>query len=211
MPGTRVFCELDGDAAPEDFGGLAALSRTVADAFGADRALGVSLGAGGLLRLLAQDPDRLARVVLFQPSTLQVVSAARRRQTTTFLELAQSGDLAALTSMLNDELPVDVRDARQSVAASALRAERLSRPEGLRLLKNLAAGDPPVFDPAALSAVSAQVLVVAAAGDPVHPVGVAEEIAGLIPGAVLKVFAQPAPLWHARAELRALISGFLAG
>jgi 3-oxoadipate enol-lactonase len=208
VPGTRVFCEVHGDEAPDDYTGLAAAVRTVADRFAAKRALGVSLGAGVLLRLMAETPDRFSRVVIYQPSALDVAELARLEQLAELIRL--SGDVGAMAALLNDELPVDVRGARQSREASAVRAERLARPEGLRLLKNLTTGEPPVADPGRLSAATAQVLVIAAQGDPVHPVGVAEAIAAAFPYGQLRVFDQPAPLWHARAELRALISGFLA-
>ena len=211
VPGTRIFCELAGDDAAEDFAGLSAALRTVADRFDADRVLGVSLGAGAVLRLLSETPDRFARAVIFQPSVLCEVAAPRRAKTTSFLELASSGDLEALATRLDQEVPAGVRDVRQSREASVVRAERLARPEGLRLLKNLADGDPPVYDPELLRAVTAEVLVVAAQDDPVHPVSVAQEIAELIPRARLTVFPTPAPLFDSRAELRGLLSGFLAG
>ena len=44
--------------------------RAVADLTGATRALGVSLGAGALVRLLADNPSRFERVVIFLPASL---------------------------------------------------------------------------------------------------------------------------------------------
>jgi pimeloyl-ACP methyl ester carboxylesterase len=211
VPGTRVFCELEGLAAPDDYAGLAATFLRAADAAGADRVLGVSLGAGALLRLLARAPRRFERVVIFQPSAFDVAPPERLADLLVYHRLAESGELDALTGLLNDELPADVRGARQSWDASRTRAERLARPEGLRLLKNLAGGEPPLADPSLLRAVTAKVLVVAARDDEVHPVGVAERIAAALPYGELAVFDHPAPLWHARKELRALLSGFLGG
>ncbi|BEP12720.1 hypothetical protein acdb102_10310 [Acidothermaceae bacterium B102] len=208
VPGTRVFCELVGEEAPDDFAGLARTFRTVADRFDADRALGVSLGAGALLRILSETPTRFARVVLYLPSALATVTARRREQLAAMVAMAEMGDIHALSVLLGEELPVAVRASRPAVDASQTRAGRLASPEGLRLLNNLAAGAAPVEGP--LDAVTAQVLVIAAAGDDVHPVGVAEEIAAALPYAQLHVFETPAPLWHARAELRALISGWLS-
>jgi 3-oxoadipate enol-lactonase len=208
VAGTRVFCELSGDDAPDDFAGLARTFRTVADRFDADRALGVSLGAGALLRILSETPTRFARVVLYLPSALAAVTARRREQLAAMVAMAEMGDVHALSVLLGEELPVAVRATRPAVDASKIRAERLASPEGLRLLNNLAAGAAPVDGP--LDAVTAQVLVIGAAGDDVHPVGVAEEIAAALPYARLHVFETPAPLWHARAELRALVSGWLS-
>ena len=211
VPGTRVFCELSADGAPDDYAGLATFFRTAADACGADRVLGVSLGAGALLRVLAQSPDRFARVVIYQPSALDVAPPDRLADLARYLPLAEAGEVDRLARLLNDELPAEVRDARQSRESSQLRAERLSRPEGLRLLKNLAGGEPPLPGRSGLSAVTSHVLVVAARGDVVHPVEVAEEIAAALPHSELVVFEHASPLWHARKELRALLSGFLGG
>lgn len=210
VPGTRVFCELDSDA-PDSYDDLAALSRTAADACSATQALGVSLGAGILLRLLSRAPDRFSRVVLFQPSALDVAPPDRLADLERFAVLGAAGQLAELAGLLNVELAEDVRDARQSREGSLVRAERLARPEGLRLLKTLAAGEPPVPEPSMLSLVTADVLVVAARDDEVHPVAVAERIASFLPRSEVVVFDHPAPLWRERAELRRLISGFLGG
>ncbi|MDX6253948.1 MAG: 3-oxoadipate enol-lactonase [Frankiales bacterium] len=211
VPGTRVFCELAGLDAPDDYTGLAAAIGRAADACGADRVLGVSLGAGAVLRVLAESPERFARVVIYQPSAFDVAPPERLADLQVYHRLGEAGAVDELAALLNDELPADVRGAHQSQGASHTRAERLSRPEGLRLLKNLAAGEPPLADPSRLGAVTSKVLVVAARDDHVHPVEVAERIAAALPYGELHVFDHPAPLWHARKELRALLSGFLAG
>ncbi len=211
VPGTRVFCELAGLDAPDDYAGLATAFRTAADACGADRVLGVSLGAGALLRVLAESPQRFERVVIFQPSALDVAPPERLADLRVFHRLGEAGEIDALAGLLNAELPAEVREARQSLEGSFTRAERLARPEGLRLLENLAAGEPPLADPSRLAAVTSQVLVVAARDDEVHPVDVAERIAAALPRGELAVFEHPAPLWHERKRLRALVSGFLAG
>src|SRR5438067_13339073 len=51
----------------EDFAGDV---EAVADAFGARRAVGTSLGAGALCRLLATKPDRFERLVFLLPAGL---------------------------------------------------------------------------------------------------------------------------------------------
>jgi pimeloyl-ACP methyl ester carboxylesterase len=226
VPGTRVFCEVAGDPAPDDpapddrapddyapddYASLAQAAGSAVRACGADRALGVSLGAGALLRLMSTEPDVLARAVLYQPSALDVAPADRLAELETFLALAAAGEIAALAALLADELPGDLRATRPALDAARARAQRLARPEGLRLLKNLATGEPPVPDPRRLAAVRTEVLVVTGRDDPVHPAAVAEQIAGVLPRATLKVFDTPAPLVHARSELRALLSAFLGG
>lgn len=208
VPGTRVFCELAGNPAPHDYASLATAFRTVADEHDADQALGVSLGAGALLRMMGETPDRFSRVVIYLPSAFVTVPPARLEQLQAILRLAEAADLDALAAVLGEELPSAVRTTRPALEAIRARAERLARPEGLRLLKNLATGVAPVEG--LLAAGTTEVLVIAAAGDEVHPVAVAEEIATALPDARLEVFATPAPLWDSRRELRDLVAGWLS-
>lgn len=67
-----------------------------------------------------------------------------------------------------------------------------------------------LYLPAVVTPVPVPALVLACRDDPVHPVGVAEEIAAASPRAVLHIFDRPAPICSARAELRHRIAGFLA-
>jgi pimeloyl-ACP methyl ester carboxylesterase len=60
-----------------------------------------------------------------------------------------------------------------------------------------------------LRAVAAPALVIAQDGDPIHPVPVAERLAGLLPNGRLEVLPPGGVLWRDRATLRALVSGFL--
>ena len=53
------------------------------------------------------------------------------------------------------------------------------------------------------------VLVIAQEGDPAHPVETARRVAAALPTARLTVFDEAGALWGHRAELRALITGFL--
>jgi pimeloyl-ACP methyl ester carboxylesterase len=82
VTGSRVFLHLrghgatpvpsgaDGEPVPGGYADLAAELTAVATATGATRALGVSLGAGALVRRLADQPDGFDRVVLVLPSAL---------------------------------------------------------------------------------------------------------------------------------------------
>ena len=67
----------------------------------------------------------------------------------------------------------------------------------------------PIGDRAALAAVTAPALVIAQQGDSAHPVWVAEQLADALPAGQLRVFGAEGALWSARAELRALVAGFL--
>ena len=76
VAGTTVLCSARGHGrsplppGPFDHAVLAADLERVADGCGATGALGVSMGAGALLSLLARRPDRFERVVLVLPAAL---------------------------------------------------------------------------------------------------------------------------------------------
>ncbi len=190
VAGTRVFVDLrghGGSQAPASvdgwtYEGLAADVRVVADAVGATRALGVSLGAGALLRLLADEPARFDRVVLALPGPIAVErDAALLARTDDLADAVEANDPIAIGAALMRMQPEaargrsDVRlwarrhaaDLGGSAVSGALR--HLPRQQVL-----------PSLD--ALSGVTASVLVLAQRDDDVHPVAAAEALAAAIPG-----------------------------
>jgi 3-oxoadipate enol-lactonase len=75
--GTKVFFDFRGHGTtgmPADgdwsYDALAGDLRRVADAYGATRAVGVSMGAAAILQLLADEPDRFSRNVFYLPAIL---------------------------------------------------------------------------------------------------------------------------------------------
>ena len=64
-------------------------------------------------------------------------------------------------------------------------------------------------DRAALREVTAPTLVLAQERDPAHPVPVAEQIAGLIPGCRLEVLPPGGIMWQHRDRVRSLVGEFL--
>ena len=163
-----------GSSAPAsgwDYPHLAEELRRVADHAGATRALGVSMGAGALTALLAETPDRFARVMFFLPAVLDRPRSDRNRFAV-MADAIEAGDTAALVALLFAELPAGVAgrpgvDAWITVRAHSLTAVGMS--EALRSLP----GAVPVPDRAVLAAVTAPALVVGQEGDPVHPASVA--------------------------------------
>jgi pimeloyl-ACP methyl ester carboxylesterase len=78
--GRKVFANLPGHGRstgpdPLSYATLAAAARAVADHENVTAALGVSLGAATLLRLIADTPDRFERVVLYLPAVADVPRA----------------------------------------------------------------------------------------------------------------------------------------
>jgi pimeloyl-ACP methyl ester carboxylesterase len=216
VEGTRVFVDLrghGGSAAPASeagwtYDGLADDVRAVADAVGATRALGVSLGAGALLRLIAGEPDRFERVVLALPGPLHGDrDPAVLAVTDALADAVEGNDPIAMGRDLVLLQPESAR-ARSDVRLWARRhAAELSGtgvPGALRHLPR----QPVVESPDSLAAVTASVLVLAQRGDDVHPVAAAEELAAAIPGARLEISDGPW-IWGGRSMLREIVSGFL--
>jgi pimeloyl-ACP methyl ester carboxylesterase len=217
VAGRKVFFQFRGhgrsDSPVGDIGyaDLAGDLRAVADEFGATRALGVSLGAGALCRLLAQTPDRFERLVFFLPAVLdEVRPAAAMSRAQALLEAVTADDAPTAATLLSSEIPASLRDRP---AAWRYVRERL---EGL-LKDGLAAGlaDLPgqtaLPDRAVLAAVAAPALVIGCRGEAAHPPVVAEQLAEILPNASLHIYDQPAVLWTNRTDLRTRVSEFLNG
>jgi 3-oxoadipate enol-lactonase len=184
MRGTRVLLEFRGhgrsDALPGgwDYDVLADDLRTVADDTGATRALGLSLGAGALLRVLAGDPDRFARLAFVLPAA---IDATRADGATLRLEALGAAidraDSDAVVDLLLHEVPPAVRDRRGTRLLLARRAAQLLERPSPQPLKD----DRPLHGRAVLRLVEAPALVVAQRDDPLHRVDVAAELAAALP------------------------------
>ncbi|WP_433870417.1 alpha/beta fold hydrolase [Saccharopolyspora sp. CA-218241] len=212
LPGTRVVVTLPGHGsaqdAPEgywDYGTIAADVRAVADEVGATRAVGVSLGAGALTRIAAEDPDRFERLALLLPAALDRPRGATA--TAAYARLAEAVDRAGTDGgrRLREVLAAEVPDGVSVGDHVERRAEALLRlGAALRELPDRA----PLADAAALAEVGAEVLVVGATEDPLHPAEVAEAVAGAFPRAGLELLPSMAPMLTHRARMRALLTGW---
>ncbi|WP_198533139.1 alpha/beta fold hydrolase [Carbonactinospora thermoautotrophica] len=211
--GTKVFCHFrdhgaSAVTAPVSYAELAGELRAVADAVGATRALGVSLGAGALCRLLVQTPDRFERVVFFLPALLDRAPEDPARLLA-LAERAAAGDRCGLAELLLAEQPKAVRGLLEARRWARARAAALAGPAFARLCRGLA-GQAAVPDRALLARVDVPALVIGQEGDDVHPVEVARALAAVLPRAELRVFGEGGALWAHRRELRDLVGGFLA-
>lgn len=215
VTGRKVFFHFRGhgqSASPPGrwtYADLARDLRAVADLYGATRALGVSLGAGALCRLLADNPGRFDRLVFFLPAVLdQVRTAAARERLEALLEAVQAGDAAAVADAIAQETPAQVRNTPATWAYIRQRLDQLMRDglgTGLADLPEQVA----VSDVAALAEVRAPALVIGCRGDETHPTEVAERLAAVLPDARLHVYDRPGVLWTERADLRERIAEFL--
>ncbi|MFF5295588.1 alpha/beta fold hydrolase [Paractinoplanes globisporus] len=215
VTGRRVFFHFrghgrsDAPVGPWTFGDLADDLRAVADLAGATRALGVSMGAGALCRLLSQTPDRFERVVCYLPAPLDGTRpAAAEARVDRLLAAVESGEAASIAAAVEYELPASVRNTPTGWSYLRQRVEQLQR-DGLAAELTSLWHEPAVADESLLRAFRGRALVLGCLGDEVHPVAWAERLAGLLPGAELHVYDRPAVLWTNRAELRERISAFL--
>ena len=213
--GTRVFFHFRGHGAsgdaetPWSYAGAASDVRVVMAAYDARRGLGVSLGAGALLRRAVEEPDAFDRLVFVLPAAIdqpredEAVGLMQTRA-----ELVEHRDLAGLAASLVAEQPTGVRDRPDVRLWAERQARRLSSTSVARALREL----PPQFpveSRSQLAAVRCPVLVIGQQGDAAHPATIAVELAGLLPGAELEVYDDDGILWGHRAQVRTRISTFL--
>jgi 3-oxoadipate enol-lactonase len=215
VTGRRVFFHFrghgrsDAPPGPWSFADLAGDLRGVADLAGARHALGVSMGAAALSRLLSETPDRFDRVVFYLPASLdgaRPVTAESRVDR--LLAAVESGEAAMIAEAVEAELPPSVRNTPTGWSYLRQRVEQLQRDPLAPELSTLWSA-PAVPDESALAAFRGRALVLGCVGDEIHPVAWAERLAGLIPNAELHVYDQPSVLWINRRELRDRISTFL--
>ena len=215
VDGRKVFFQFRGhgrsDAPPGPwaYSDLARDLRAIADLSGATRAVGASLGAGALTRLVADSPDRFERLVFFLPAVLDQPRPAPVKSRLTALAAAvDESDVSAVADAISAEIPPSLRGTPAVWAYLRQRIDQLMR-DGLSAELVSLADDVPVPSPAALAAVRAPALVIGCAGDDLHPVAVAERLAAALPAATLHVYDRPGVFWTARADLRTRISEFL--
>jgi pimeloyl-ACP methyl ester carboxylesterase len=216
VPGTRIFLQLRGHGrsgappGPWSYADLAADLAAVADFHGATRAFGISLGAGALCRLLVGRPDRFERLVFFLPAVLdEPRGGPARRRVAALLDAIGSGDRSRVVDAVIEEVPAALRTTPAAAAFARQRADQLLR-DGLGTGLGRLADSVAVPDAAALARVGAPALVIGCVGDELHPVDVAERLAGLLPRASLHIYDRPGVLWTDRADLRKRIGSFLA-
>jgi pimeloyl-ACP methyl ester carboxylesterase len=215
VSGRRVFFQFRGhgrSAAPPGhwtYLDLARDLRAIADLQGATRALGVSLGAGALCRLLADNPNRFEKVVFFLPAVLdQPRSRTAAHRLTHLLAAVEAGDPAGVADVIALETPAQLRNTPAAWSYLRQRLEQLMR-DGLAQALAELPGQVALPDRSALGEVTAPALVLACRGDELHPVEVAEELAAALPQATLHVYDRPGVMWTERADLRERIATFL--
>jgi pimeloyl-ACP methyl ester carboxylesterase len=219
VSGTRVFAHLRGHGGtavpqpgPGSYGDLAGEVDAVRRDVGATRALGVSLGAGALLRLLAVEPHAVERVVLALPSALDVPAPPDAPAVRRLLDLAdalETGDAVRAAALLRDQQPAAVRPLPAVGLWARRRASELAGTPLPAVLRCFAGQAPLDGTAAVLAGVEVPALVLGQEGDESHPVEVARDLAAALPRADLVVLPAGHVLWAGRERLREVVAGFL--
>ncbi|MFC7341559.1 alpha/beta fold hydrolase [Saccharopolyspora griseoalba] len=212
LPGTRVVITLPGHGSAPDappgywnYGSIAADVLEVAREVGATRAIGTSLGAGALTRIAAEHPGRFERLALMLPAALDRPREAAQAEVYRRLAEAVVADDggARLRSILAEDIPEGV-DVGGYVGQRASALSRLG--DALRELP----GAVPVQDAGALAEVAAEVLVIGATDDPLHPAEVAKATAAAFPRSRLELLPSRAPMLTHRRAVRGQLVDFLS-
>lgn len=199
VPGTRLLLTFRSHGASDPIAGgwtyddLAADLAAVADAFGATGAVGLSLGAGALLRLLAAEPERFARLAFVLPAALHESRADLA--TERLLRLADAviaADEDAVVALLLDEVPPAVRGR-----GARLLVDRRARSLMATAPPYPRSPDAPLRSLEPLGRIAAPALVIGQAGDPLHPDTVARRLARALPNSDLLLLEPGGVFWTA--------------
>lgn len=219
ITGTKHFLHLPGHGgrpSPGPGWNYALIAEALSTALrstSASQALGVSMSAGGLLRLLSTaDPStrNLRKVALVLPASFtsfpSEVTAHNRSYLETLRALVTTGDVDSITDLMLSREPAEVAELQPARSWTRVKAENLvgtDMSDGLGLALEIA-----VDDASRLAEFPGEVLVLTHEDDPAHPVGVARAIAGAIPGARLEVLPAGSILWRGRHEVRRILTEF---
>lgn len=200
-PGTRVLFDFRGhgrsDAPPEEAGwDTPAMRRDlefVADAYGASRALGVSMGAGAMLNLLADDPHRFERLLFFIPARIDSNTSVSKERYPELARMLESYPLDEVADRMiaapESQVLFTARPGwKELVRARVLRMNATGVPRALRAFAD---GRPPVTDASVLERVTAPALVLGHENDPIHPAEVARRLGELLANAEVRIWDEP--------------------
>ena len=200
VTGTRVLLTFrghgDSAALPGgwDYDLLASDLLAVADHLGATACVGLSLGAGTLLRVLRETPTRFDRLGFVLPAALDATrSDGATAQLTALGAAINRGDVGAVTGFLLADLPADVRARRGVALLMKRRAEALVR----RPAPVPRSADRPLAHRSQLRSVTAPALVIGQQDDPLHPLDLAGELADALPDARLLALPAAGVFWTA--------------
>ncbi|HJT38085.1 MAG TPA: alpha/beta hydrolase [Actinomycetota bacterium] len=220
-PGTRVLFDFRGHGrseSPDAAAGYdhAAMRRDlahVADRYEATQAFGVSMGAGALMSILEEEPDRFERLVFFIPASIDVPNEGSPVAFPAMAHMLETYPLEEVVARTIDA-PAQAPLFATRPYWRALWRDRIMRMNATgipRALRAYVSGTYPVKDADALRQVRAPALILAHEHDPVHDAKIARRLAALLPNATLKVWPEPLSMYDDVDSFAALIGAFLGG
>jgi 3-oxoadipate enol-lactonase len=182
----------------------------VADQYGAEVAIGTSLGAGAIGHLLAYgDPDRFRRLVFLLPAGLDLPFRHQDRMLHAAALMEGKSPEQAIEALMNDP-------AR---AASYLEMPWLQEfdrrlldglnPVGVPRAIREVIEDQPFRDREDIRRVTAPTLIICREGDDIHPAEVGRVLAEIMPNAELIVFKDAPAMYEAIPSLVARVAEFI--
>jgi pimeloyl-ACP methyl ester carboxylesterase len=213
VEGTRVLFDFPGHGDSVDLQNgwdydlLADALLAVADAYGATQAVGLSMGAGALLRALSRDAARFDKLAFVLPAA---IDDTRRDGATERLQILGdaivNGDADAAAEFLLGELPASVRERRGiEVLVRRRAAQVVAKPAPAPSYD-----DRPLHDRSLFSVLHAPTLVVGQEADALHPLDLALELHSLLPSADLAVYPQAGVFWTAAREAQEALARHLS-
>jgi 3-oxoadipate enol-lactonase len=196
-PGSYRFADFAGDL------------ETVADAFGASRAVGTSLGAGAITHLLGERPDRFERIVFLLPAALDVPLAFHDNFDRTASMLETLTKEHALEAILNDPERRATYERAPMLRDFDLFLWQDMNPQGVARAVREVVRDVAISDRELLRKVTAPVLLICREGDSIHPAELGRVLAEVLPNAELVMLRSEEELIAAIPKLVGRVSSFL--
>jgi len=216
IPGTKVrFCfRGHGHSSSPDhgyrFSDFARDVAAVADAYGADVAVGTSLGAGAIFNLLQDNPDRFRKLVFLLPAGLDVPFQFKEK-------LLRTADLIdgktldqAIEAILSE--PDRVRTYLDYPWLRGFDEQMLQGlntvgvPRAIREIVN----DMPLRDRAVMGKVTAPTLLICREGDVIHPDEIGRALVEIMPNAELVMFRDGVHMYEGIPEILSRVQALLA-
>ena len=219
IEGTRALVHLGGHGGRPspgpgwDYGTIASQLAQAIELTGATRALGVSMSAGGLARLLtSRDPSAtpLTKVALVLPASWAGFSPALGDEIAANVSrirtLLAAGDRAGLIEHFLSREPAEVQALEPARAWAAQKVDALlttDMADGVGLAEQVA-----VEHPEAAAEFPGEVLVLTHEDDPSHPVEVARDVAAAFRNSQLEILPPGSILWRGRTRIREILTDF---
>jgi 3-oxoadipate enol-lactonase len=181
----------------------------VAEAYGATRAVGTSLGAGAITHLLGEDPDRFERLVFLLPAALDVPLASYDSFDRTASMLETLTTEQALEAILSDPGRQATYERAPFLRDFDAFLWQDMNPQGVARAVREVVRDVAIADRELLRKVSAPTLLICREGDTIHPAELGRVLADVLPNAELIMLASEEELVSAIPRLVTRVSDFL--